>query len=140
MGKYPFPDSGDLCTWDHNGIERPHPCTFLRGIKQPMPFIKCIVSRECDSHRAVDRIPECFHAPVAGNVNRIPARFPFEQWEKVNFFYRIFVPGSTGFNGTRSDAASPAARIIPLLSIPKIFTGARLVTTTTSLPTSSSGL
>jgi len=54
--------------------------------------------------------------------------------------YLIFDPGSTGFKGVSSDAESPAARIIPLLSTPNIFAGARLVTTTTSLPTSSSGL
>jgi hypothetical protein len=37
--------------------------------------------------------------------------------------YRIFVPGSTGCCGVRSDAESPAARIIPLLSTPKILAG-----------------
>jgi hypothetical protein len=55
-------------------------------------------------------------------------------------YQRIFDPGSTGRKGTSSDAESPAARIMPLLSTPNIFAGARLVTTTTSLPTSSSGL
>ncbi len=37
--------------------------------------------------------------------------------------YRIFVPGETLFSGTRSEASSPAARIIPLLSNPNIFAG-----------------
>ncbi len=64
----------------------------------------------------------------------------YKKRENKSRIYRIFDPGSTGFNGMSSEAESPAARIMPLLSTPNIFTGARLVTTTTSLPTSSSGL
>ena len=54
--------------------------------------------------------------------------------------YLIFVPGSTGFSGIRSDAVSPAARIMPLLSIPKILAGCRFTTTTTLFPVISSGV
>ena len=54
---------------------------------------------------------------------------------KILAGYLILVPGSTGVSGTRSDARSPAARIIPLLSIPKIFAGFKLTSTTTCFPT-----
>ena len=47
----------------------------------------------------------------------------------------------TGFNGTNSDAVCRGrSKRRPLLSTPNIFAGARLTTTTTSFPTSSSGV
>ena len=83
---------------------------------------------------------------AAAENKRITGKRGFHKVEKKKNIFkkirsqRIFDPGSTGRRGTSSDAEFPAARIMPLLSTPKIFTGARFVTTTTSLPTSSSGL
>lgn len=56
--------------------------------------------------------------------------------------YLTLVPGSTGLSGTireSSSSLSPAARIIPSDSAPKIFFFSRLATSTTLFPTSSSG-
>jgi len=72
---------------------------------------------------------------------QIPRRiFRNKKITMVIWYQRIFVPGSTGFMGVRRDAVSPAARIMPFDSTPKILAGARFVTTTTSFPTRSSGL
>ena len=54
-------------------------------------------------------------------------------------FTTAYHPGLTGRRGTRSEASSPAARIIPRLSTPKIFAGARFTIIATSFPASSSG-
>ena len=47
--------------------------------------------------------------------------------------------GTLSSTNTTLISSSPDARIIPLLSTPRSLTGFRLVTTTTCLPTNSSG-
>jgi hypothetical protein len=77
---------------------------------------------------AMDIAARNFPFPGYGHIPRKLGKIP----------YRIFAPGSTSRAGTRSEAVSPAARIIPLLWTPKMVAGARLTSTVTSLPIRSS--
>lgn len=87
----------------------------------------------------ISHVASCVHAVMISHKVRGQSEKKIEK-ETGHLDYLIFVPGGTSLKGIRRDAESPAARIIPLLSIPKILAGWRFATITTFFPTRSSGL